>query len=185
MIKINFEDIFDPVEVSEYLSFTTFYSPVKTGQDVLIRVEIEPLGDPLLPNVYNLAFGPINDRGELDDTANVSHKDIGKMFSTVLSFALFFLQQSNNPSITIGLDGSNDARAYLYHRMFQTNRKHLDEFFLSIGVDWYVRLLRNQDIERDEDGNAFFKPRPEPFDYTRPNHDLYRYYMFKLKKQTV
>jgi hypothetical protein len=102
MIKINFEDIFEPVEVSEDLSFTT----------------------------------------------------------------------------------SNDTRAYLYHRMFQTNRKHLDEFFSSIGVDWYVRLLRNQDIEKDEDGNAFFKPRPEPFDYKRANHDLYRYYMFKLKKQT-
>jgi len=185
MIKINFEDIFEPLEVSEDRSFTTFYSTVTAGEDVLIKVEIAPLSDPLLPDVYNLAFGPLNNKGGIDDTANVSHRDIGKMFSTVLSFALFFLRHNTNPNISIGLDGSNDVRAYLYHRMFQTNRTHLDEFFSSIGVDWYVRLLRNQDIERDEDGNAFFKPRPEPFDYKRANHDLYRYYMFKLKKQAI
>ena len=125
MIKINFEDIFEPIEVSEDLSSTTFYSNVSTGEDVLIKVEIEPLGDPLLMDVYNLAFGPLDDSGAIVDTANVNHKDIGKMFSTVLSFALFFLQHNANPNISIGLDGSNDVRAYLYHRMFQTNKKHL------------------------------------------------------------
>jgi len=185
MIKINFESIFEPIEVAEDLSFMTFYSTIITGEDILIKVEIEPLGDPLLPNVYNLAFGPLNDGGGINDTANINHKNIGKMFSTILSYSLFFLQHNADNNINIGLDGSSDVRAYLYHRMFQTNKKHLDEFFSSIRVDWYARLLRNQDIERDEDGNAFFKPRPEPFDYKRANHDLYRYYMFKLKKQAI
>ncbi len=58
----------------------------------------------------------------------------------------------------------------------------MDEYFMTIGVDWYVKLLRNKtDIERDYNGNPFFKPRPEAFDYTRNRHDLYRYYMFQLK----
>ena len=66
--------------------------------------------------------------------------------------------------------------------MFKVNREHLSEFFETIGVDWYVKLLRNQiDIERKKDGSAFFKPRPEAFDYSRDRQDLYRYYMFELK----
>ena len=67
--------------------------------------------------------------------------------------------------------------------MFVTNRKRLNEFFVTIGVDWYVKLLRNQiEIERRKDGTPFFKPRPELFDYNRTRHDLYRYYMYQLKK---
>jgi hypothetical protein len=51
-----------------------------------------------------------------------------------------------------------------------------------IGVDWYVRLLRNRDIERDKRGNPLFKPRPEPFDLKRNPIDLYRYYIFSLNE---
>ena len=56
------------------------------------------------------------------------------------------------------MDGSNDARAYLYHRMFISNKDYLKEYFDTIGVDWYVRLMRNNEIECDATGYAFFKP---------------------------
>ncbi|BAV09327.1 hypothetical protein FLA_5375 [Filimonas lacunae] len=37
----------------------------------------------------------------------------------------------------------------------------MDEFFTTIGVDWYVKLLRNEeDIERNSDGTPYFKQRP-------------------------
>jgi hypothetical protein len=65
--------------------------------------------------------------------------------------------------------------------MFFKNKAYLEEFFVSIGVDWYVRLLRNGDIERDADGEPYFKPKPEPFDYKRVR-DLNRYYMFHLRQ---
>ena len=84
--------------------------------------------------------------------------------------------------MTIGIDGSNDIRAYLYHRMFLTNREYLDEYFVTIGVDWYVKLLRNGSIEIDNNGQVYFKPKPEPFDYHRLAINLYRYYMFRLKQ---
>ena len=180
MIKINFEDTYDPTEVSTDLSSVTFYSVDLDKGPVVIKVAIEPLEDPLLPKVFNLAFGPINEHGNIDDTAKVRHENISKMFSTVLIIALFFLEQY--PDSHIGLDGSNDVRAYLYHRMFRANRYLLGEFFDAVGLDWYVRLLRNNEIERDEEGFAYFKPRPEPFDYQRPDIDLYRYYMFNLKQ---
>lgn len=100
------------------------------------------------------------------------------MFSTVLLFALSFLRKNN--SSTIGVDGSNDIRAYLYHRMFLTNKNYLCDVIITIGVDWYVRLLRNNTVEKDNLGFPFFKPKPEQFDYQRSTKDLYRYYMFHL-----
>jgi hypothetical protein len=90
-----------------------------------------------------------------------------------------------NPKVTIGLDGSNDVRAYLYHRMFCSNKANLDEYFMTLGADWFVRLMRNNDFERDQDGFIFFKPKPELFDYQRPASNLYRYYMFHLRNKTI
>lgn len=100
------------------------------------------------------------------------------MFSTIMLFVLAFLDE--NPHVTIGLDGSDDIRAYMYHRMFLTNKAYFANYFFTLGVDWFVRLLRNGKIELDSDGAPFFKPKPEPFDYRRSANDLYRYYMFHL-----
>lgn len=178
MIRIDFEDTFEPIEITSELTDIKFYSALKNGDFILLKVEIRPLADPLLPNVFNLAFGPLDEEGNINDEIKINHSDTGKMFSTVLLFALSFLQR--NSSFTIGVDGSNNVRAYLYHRMFLTNKNYLHDFFLTIGVDWYVRLLRDNTIEKDNMGFAFFKPKPEPFDYKRATNDLYRYYMFHL-----
>jgi hypothetical protein len=65
--------------------------------------------------------------------------------------------------------------------MFRYNSENLSDTIVNVGVDWYVKLLRNgTDIERDSDGLPLFKPRPEPFDLTRNAGDLYRYYIFSL-----
>ncbi len=95
----------------------------------------------------------------------------------------FYAYLQTNP-VTIGLDGSKDVRAYLYHRIFLTNREYLEAYFNTIGVDWYVRLLRNQlDVERDADGYPYFTAKAEPFDYQRSPGNLDRYYMFRLTKK--
>lgn len=178
MITINFDNTFEPVEVAEDISYMTFYTTLQGGGQTMLKIEVKPLVDPLLPNVYNLCFGPIGDDGEINDSVSVPHLDINKVFSTIILFALTFLQTNRN--ITIGLDGSNETRAYLYHRMFVTNRAYLSDYFVAIGVDWYVKLLRTWDIERTADNKPFFKPKPEIFDYDRPARDMYRYYMFHL-----
>lgn len=115
----------------------------------------------------------------MDDKAKIPHQNPSKAFSTILLFCLTYLKQF--PDRTIGLDGSNEGRAYLYHRMFLTNKAYFEEYFVSIGVDWYVKLLRNGQVETDAQGLPYFKPKPEPFDYTRLR-DLYRYYMFHLRQ---
>jgi hypothetical protein len=180
MIKIDFNNTYDPIEVKEDLTSMLFYSELKNEDNILLKVSIKELNYSLLPNVYNLSFGTIDENNRINDKVKLHHKDSDKVFSTIMLFTLMFLQE--NPYITIGLDGSNDVRAYMYHRMFVTNYDYLKDYFFAIGVDWYVKLLRNGKMEVDEKENYFFKPKPEPFDYERKSRDLYRYYMFYLNQ---
>jgi hypothetical protein len=178
LVVIDLDDTYTPFNVAGDLSFMIFNCPLKSGRSIFLKIIIKPLENVLLPNVYNLSFGPPSDNDEIDDAAKIHHQDVSKVFSTILLFALTFL--NTNKHVTIGLDGSNDGRAYLYHRIFGTNREYLNELFVPLGVDWYVRLLRTGFVELDVEGRPFFKPKPELFDYGRPAKDLYRYYLFHL-----
>lgn len=181
MIKIDLDDTFDVTTVSEDLTRFTFNSELKDYSVVELHVLISEHPDPLLPGVHNLAFGPLGDDNEIDDKINLRHQNVNKVFSTVLLFAITFLENYNNENYSIGIDGSNEIRASLYHRMFRYNYDNLSDTIVTVGVDWYVKLLRNgTDIERDSDGIPLFKPRPEPFDLNRSPRDLYRYYLFSL-----
>ena len=180
MVRINLEDTYELTSMTPDLREAAFYSCNREGNPVLLNIQLKPALIELLPDVYNLGFGPLLPDAKIDDSAKIPHHDLNRMFSTIILFALKFL--TGNPTATVGLDGSDDMRAYLYHRMFISNRIYLSEYFTALGVDWFVRLLRNGDYERNEDGAVFFKPKPESFDYQRPAWNLYRYYVFRLKK---
>jgi len=177
-IIINFEDTYEPLSFGDNLTSMAFNAPQKDGREVELFILISPHSDPLLPNVYNLGFGPPDGNGSFLDDVRLNHQSLNKLFSTVIFHALNFLL--NNPELTIGVDGSDDLRARLYHGMFKSNRGYLADYFLAIGVDWYVRIFRDFSYEQEENGHYVSKPRPEPFDYVRDNRDLYRYYMFRL-----
>ncbi|MHA4894610.1 DUF6934 family protein [Pedobacter sp. PWIIR3] len=177
--KINFEDTYDIKWVSDDLTSIIFSCPQQDGQLIELTVKITQHPEPLFFNVYNLGFGPADGKGGFLDYVRLSHQNIDKMFSTVLLFALTFLHSGKN--LTIGVDGSDDRRARLYHLMFKHNRSYLEDFFVAIGVDWYVRIFRNGAYEQNRDGTYIAKPRPEKFDYVRPSKDLYRYYMFQKR----
>jgi hypothetical protein len=178
-ITINLEDTYDPGYIENDFSELRFNSPQKKGPHTLIVVKIEPLNNPYLPNVYNLGFGPPDGKGGFRDDVRLKHLNVDKVFSTVLFHSLTFLAE--NPKLIMGIDGSDDLRATLYQLMFKTNKDYLDEFVIPLGVDYYVRIFRNGDYEHDQFGNYIAKPRPEQFDYDRSRHDLYRYYLFRLK----
>lgn len=177
MIKINLENTFEATSVSHNFDQYIFESVLKDDTIIKLKVKFTNIAESLLPNVYNLAFGPFDISGRINDSINLKHKDSNKVFSTIILFSITFLK--NNPHASIGIDGSDDLRANLYHRMFRYNYKNLKDFLVIIGVDWYVRLLRNG---TDSNGLAFFKPKPEPFDFKRKTDDLYRYYMFNLNQ---
>ena len=179
MLKIDFENTYTPKNVASDFSSILFDSFDSNEKPLEIKVIIQMHPDQLLPNVYNLAFGVPDAKGNIDDEEQIKHFDTNKMFSTVLLSGYIFLQ--NHPNATIGIDGSNDVRAYWYHRMINTNKNYLTQFFTILGVDWYVRLMRDGQVELDSNKAPFFKPKPEAFNHSRPTADLYRYYMFHLK----
>lgn len=178
-VTINFENTYPPTYIAADFSQMRFISRQRDGSQAELLVAIKQHPDPELPNVFNLGFGPPDGDGNFQDDVKLRHMDNDKVFSTILFLSLLFLQE--NPHLTIGLDGSDDSRATLYHLMFKSNRLYLDEYFIPIGVDWYVRIFRDNTYEQDEKGFYIKRPRPEPFDYERNRHDLYRYYMFRLK----
>ena len=179
MITLNLDDTILPHYVSHDLMDFRFYAPQKSGAALELIVQIRDINDPLLPHVFNIGFGPPDGLGSFRDDISMKHLSPGKVFSTVMVLAMAFLER--NPSLFIGIDGSDDRRAYLYHRMFRYNNNSFYDTLSLTGVDWYVRLLRSDDVERDLSGHPYFKPRPEAFDFQRKASDLYRYYLINLK----
>lgn len=180
MFKIDLNNIYTPSYVSPELDHFIFEGVLKDDSTINLHVNIIPHPEELLPNVYNFAFGPLDSNNQINDCIKLKHKDVSKLFSTLILYGLTFLNEKS-PDSFIGIDGSDDLRAILYHKIFKSNIKNLKNIISVIGVDWYVKLLRNRtEIELDTQGNPFFKPRPESFDTQRESKDLYRYYMYKL-----
>lgn len=179
MIKINLDSIYEPISISEDFIEIIFISEIENDELIPLYVRFSNINDEHLPNVFNLGFGPIDQNGNIDDLARLKHKNLSKLFSTIVFYAISFLE--NNKGAIVGIDGSDESRAYLYHRIFKSNKEELSEILVTIGIDWYVKLLRNGDVERDLDGLPYFKPILEPFNHLRKNNDLYRYYLIELK----
>jgi|SRR5690606_36573657 len=181
MIKIDLYDTFDVINASDDLKSFSFNSELKDDTSLKLHVKLSEHPDPFLPNVFNLAFGPTGKDNIIDDTIVVGHKNLSKVFSTILFCAITFLKYNRDNQYYIGMEGSDERRAYLYDRMFRYNNAALSDNIVTIGVDWYVKLLRDgTDIERDKGGLPFFKPILEPFDLRKNPRELYRYYLFSL-----
>ena len=71
----------------------------------------------MLPSVYNLAFGPIDEDGVIDDLVQIAHKAYNKVFSSILPAGLSYLEA--HPEHNLGVDGSTNNRAYLYYFIFK------------------------------------------------------------------
>jgi hypothetical protein len=181
LININFDDTYKMEWISDDLTEGSFYSFDRKGDSVLLKIKIDVIENSLLPQVYNLSFGPVkNETLDIDDTAKIFHNNLSRLFSTIIFFCVSFLKI--NPGIKIGLDGSTDSRAYLYHRIFQSNQISLQDLLVTFGLDWFVRLLRSGEFEKHPDGSVWIKPELEAFDYERAAKDLYHYYVFGLKE---
>lgn len=177
-VIIDFNNIYPIKYISNERTEMKFDAPQKNGRIVEIIVRLTKHPDPLIPDVYNLGFGPADKKGNILDNVKLHHADIDKVFSTIIMASFVFLYPNNH--FAIGIDGSDDQRARLYHRMFKHNQAYLKDYVVAFGLDWFVRILRNGKFESFEDGAPFPKPKTESFDYNRENRDLYRYYMFRL-----
>jgi hypothetical protein len=181
-VKLDFDHPYDLEPLSEDLRKSTFTTELADGTVLPLLVEISNNSHELLPAVFNLAFGPRNAKGEIDDKAEIHHKDYSKTFSSILLTGLSYL--NNNKDHYLGIDGSNNARAYLYYRFLQRNYDYLDRYFNMYGLKYYVRISRFGKYQYDN---------PFDFDdiYTFPDRIykgmevrsdfMYNYFIFNKK----
>ncbi|WEK35704.1 MAG: hypothetical protein P0Y53_24725 [Candidatus Pseudobacter hemicellulosilyticus] len=144
-IKLNFEDRYEVEQVDNSPRNYQFFTELTSGEKVLLGVKISLQAHPLMSNVYNLAFGPVDKYNNINDQSKLQHKNYSKVFSTIIYIGTIFLME--NQDKYLGIDGSNNARAYFYYRSLQNNLAYLEQFFKLQGVRYYVRLLRKENPE--------------------------------------
>jgi hypothetical protein len=140
-VKINLNDCYIIETIKEDYTVSKFDTVVKHGKNIPMGVFISEQPHFLMPDVHNLSFGRINDSNTLiNDKDKLYHQNHSKVFSTIVLAATSFL--TNNESKFVGIDGSNNAQAYMYYRCILNNLDYLDEYFTIHGVNYYVRILR-------------------------------------------
>ena len=182
--KIDFDELYEIENISEDLRYSYFKSKLDNGKDISLSVKISNQCHVLLPNVYNISFGPLNAKGKINDKAELTHSDYSKVFSTILFSAYAYLK--NNPDHYLGIDGSDNARAYFYFRALQRNFNFLDKYFRMFGVKYYVRITRFGKTQYDNPFD-FEDIMPYPFrigkgDQVSQDH-MYNYFIFNLKQR--
>ena len=146
-VKIDFKNVYRIIAKDAGQRVSEFDTILLSSEKVRLGIRISHTPHPLISNAYNLAFGPIKGNSSIDDKARLSYEDYSKVFSTVLLEAIFFLMEY--PGIYVGIDGSDNARAYMYYRCIQNNFTYLSSIFTITGVNYYIRMLRE-----GEDGNC-------------------------------
>lgn len=181
-VKIDFDNLYDIENISPDLKFSTFNTALDDGRSLPLLVKISNQSHDLLPNVYNLAFGPLNRKGKVDDKAELKHADYSKVFSTILFSAVAYLK--NNPDHYLGIDGSDNARAYFYYRALQRNFNYLDQHFRMFGIKYFVRITRFGKTQYDNPFD-FEDIMPYPFRIRKGDlvsqDNMYNYFIFNLK----
>lgn len=181
-VKIDFTSVYEVENLSEDLRLLAFKTHLTDGRYVELKVEISNETHELMPNVYNLAFGPLNLRGKIDDKIELPHQNHSKVFSTILLGALNYL--AVNPAHYVGIDGSDNFRAYYYWRFLQRNHTYLAQFFEIFGIKYYVRITRfgKQQYQNPFDfGDLLAEPDRITKTDDWPEH-LYNYFIFKVKR---
>jgi hypothetical protein len=176
-IKIDFEDRYHVYAVDD-LNFSIFDSALINGGTARLGIKISFDEHPLMMDVFNLAFGPVNIENQIDDQAKLRHQDYSKVFSTIVFEGLSFL--TKNPNKFLGIDGSSTAKAYMYYRVIQKNFDYLNAYFDIYGVNYYVRILRDGANDHDDDDFLTVPKLIRKGEVIKPGK-LYNYFVFRAK----
>lgn len=97
-IKIDFNDCYPVKHLTENLTQSSFISILQNGDTIPIGIMISENMHPLMPNVYNLAFGPLDQSNKIDDMAKLCHQDYSKLFSTIVFTSVNYLKNNREKS---------------------------------------------------------------------------------------
>jgi len=176
-IKIDFDERY-LVRSIDNLRFGVFETELKNGERARLGIKISLEEHPLMIDVYNLAFGPVDKNNQIDDQVKLAHLNHSKVFSTIVFEGLSFLTQY--PDKFLGIDGSNTARAYMYYRCIQNNFDYLATYFFIYGVSYFVRILRDDGNDYEKEDFITVPKLIEKGEVIRPVK-LYNYFIFKGK----
>jgi hypothetical protein len=184
-VTVDFDRRYDIDDISKDLRNSLFRTELQDGSTTPLKVEISNESHELIPDVYNLAFGPLDHRGRIDDKAELRHADYSKVFSTILLTAYTYLK--SNPSHYLGIDGSDNRRAILYFRMLQRNYEYLSRYFNIYGLKYYVRITRFGKRQYDNPFD-FTDIEPYPEEITKSMKIspelMYNYFIFNLQERS-
>ena len=83
-----------------------------------------------------------------------------------------------------GIDGSNNARAYLYYRCIQNNFDYLTKYLNIYGVNYYLRILRKLKDEDEypplDEDDILAMPQPIHKNVFVRHEKLHNYFIFNL-----
>jgi hypothetical protein len=181
-VNIDFDNIYEITPVSENFKKSFFETELVDGPLTNIHVRISNESHELDANIYNLSFGPLDKRGVVDDKVALRHRNYSKVFSTILFRARTYLLY--NPDHYLGIDGSNNARAYLYYRVIQRNYDYLNNYFDIYGLKYYVRITRLGKMQyHDPFDFEDIHTRAQKFEKNMEINQkfMYNYFIFKLK----
>ncbi|MCF2506247.1 hypothetical protein L0663_22830 [Dyadobacter sp. CY107] len=118
---------FYPYRASEdALSFT--FKSISEERVVPKKAEFTVMSE----NVYNFAFGDLDDKGEIDDLAITNNKDTHLVFATVIQILLDFLD--NNESKLVYFKGSTPARTRMYQIILRKEKANWKDRLIVYGI---------------------------------------------------
>lgn len=159
-----------------------FKAALYDGRMVNMRVEISGTEHELIKNVYDLKFGPVDNKGRIDHRSEFVYADYPLVFSSVMRFMMEYLKLY--PDRSIGMNSNDDTRDNLRYGLIMMEFEEVSRYFDVCGVNLYVRLNCSSSMEYDNpfDFNEIY---PQTAMLSRelniPIDKLYNYIVFKLK----
>ena len=126
---------------ADYLTFN-FHS-ISSARIVAKRIQFVPIRDDL----YNLAFGDLDEKGEIDDLIVTNNNDTHQVLATVIQAILLFLNNYQNCSVYF--EGSASARTRLYQIILAREMQHWSDTFTVLGIS--KGIITPFETERDFD----------------------------------
>lgn len=178
-IKVSLDNHYELQSTDDDLRYSIFESVLTDGNISRLGVKISSEQHPYMSDVYNLAFGPVNEKNEIDDHIKLTHQDHSKVFSTIVLAGFTFLTKHKDKYL--GIDGSDTRRAYMYYRCIQNNFEYLNSLFTIYGVNYYLRILRDESADYDRKDFLAIPKVIQKGEILSPAK-LYNYFIFNIKQ---
>ncbi len=121
-------ELYTQIEISEQFETYDFISSgIKGNVEKRVKFQLVETND-----IYNLAFGDIDENNEIDDYSITDNKDMPKVLATIAFIARVFLEKY--PQRTIIFRGSTAERTRLYRMAIGNNLDELITLFDIFGV---------------------------------------------------